>query len=120
MYERIKKIRAELGLSQQKFADRLGIARGNIAAYEVNKNDPSDAVISLICKEFDVSEPWLRDGIGEMFVEKSKDEQIGEMLGEIQKSGEDSFKHRLVSALAKLDENEWETLEKLLDSIVKK
>lgn len=120
MNERIKELRLALGISQQKFADRIGIARGNIAAYEVNKNEPSNAVISLICKEFDVSETWLREGIGEMFIEKSKDEQISEMLGEIQKSGEDSFKHRLVSALSELDENGWETLEKLIDSIAKK
>lgn len=67
MNERIKKIRNTIGLSQQKFADRLGIARGNIAAYEVGKNAPSDAVIALICKEFDVNEKWLRLGQGEMF-----------------------------------------------------
>jgi HTH-type transcriptional regulator / antitoxin PezA len=55
-----------------------------------------------------------------MFVQKSKDEQISEMLGEIQKSGEDTFKHRLVSALANLDEDGWNSLEKLIDSIAKK
>ena len=53
-----------------------------------------------------------------MFV-KSKDEQISEMLGEIQRNGKDSFKRRLVSALAKLNESDWEVLEKLVDSIGK-
>ena len=53
-----------------------------------------------------------------MFV-KSKDEQISEMLGEIQKSGKDSFKRRLVAALAKLNESDWKVLEKLIDSIGK-
>ena len=65
--ERLKLLRKALHLTQQEFADRLGISRGNIAAYEVAKNAPSDAVILLICKEFNVSEIWLRTGEGEMF-----------------------------------------------------
>ena len=50
MYKRLKKLRNELEMTQQEFADVLGTARGNISAYEVGKNAPSDAVISLICK----------------------------------------------------------------------
>ena len=67
MGERLKDLRKALGLTQQEFADRIGIARGNIGAYEVSKNSPSDAVISLICREFNVNQVWLRDGTGEMF-----------------------------------------------------
>ena len=62
MNERLKKLRKSLDLTQQAFADRIGISRGNIAAYEVGKNAISDAVISLICREFDINEEWLRDG----------------------------------------------------------
>lgn len=67
MNERIKEIRKKEGLSQQKFADKLGIARGNIAAYEVGKNAPSDAVISLICSKFNVNKDWLLTGKGDMY-----------------------------------------------------
>ncbi len=67
MNERIKEIRKKAGLSQQKFSDKLGIARGNIAAYEVGKNAPSDAVISLICSKFNVNKEWLLTGKGEMY-----------------------------------------------------
>lgn len=67
MQFRIKELRTSLGLTQQKSADKLGIARGNIAAYEVGKNAPSDAVISLICTKFNISEDWLRTGTGEMY-----------------------------------------------------
>lgn len=69
MNERIKKLRKTLDLTQQEFADSLGISRGNIAAYEVGKNSPSDSVIKLICRVFNVNEEWLRTGTGEMFVE---------------------------------------------------
>ena len=73
MKDKLKKLRKALGMTQQDFADKMGIARGNIGAYEVGKNAPSDAVISLICKtNFPlgrVNEEWLRYGKGEMFIE---------------------------------------------------
>ena len=67
MKERIKKIRKALDLTQQEFADRLGISRGNIATYETREGGPSNSVIALICREFSVNETWLRTGKGEMF-----------------------------------------------------
>lgn len=79
MKERLKALRKELRLTQQEFADRVGISRGNIGAYEVGKNAPSDAVISLICREFHVNEEWLRTGNGEMFVEETPDEEFMRM-----------------------------------------
>lgn len=73
MKERIKKIRKELDLTQQEFADRLGIKRGAIANYEIGRNEPVDSVISLICREFNVREEWLRTGDGKMFKPKPSD-----------------------------------------------
>lgn len=67
MNERIKELRKALGLTQQDFADKLGIKRGTISNYEIGRNIPIDAVISLICREFNVNETWLRDGSGDMF-----------------------------------------------------
>lgn len=67
MNERMKKLRKALGLTQQEFADKIGIVRGNIATYETGKSKPGDAVVSLICREFNVNDEWLRTGNGEMF-----------------------------------------------------
>lgn len=124
MNERLKKLRKSLDLTQQEFADKIGIARGNIGAYEVGKNVPSDAVISLICKtDFSrgrVNENWLRTGEGDMFTEMSRDEQIEKFVGDLLHGEEDSFKRRLISGLAALDENGWKVLEDFLDSIQKK
>ena len=77
MNERLKELRKTLKLTQQEFADRLNIKRGAIANYEIGRNAPIDAVISLICKEFSVNEDWLRTGEGEMFKERSPSEEIG-------------------------------------------
>lgn len=73
MNERIKKVRRILDLTQQEFADKLGIKRGAISNYEIGRNKPIDSVISLICREFNVREEWLRTGEGEMFKPKPSD-----------------------------------------------
>lgn len=74
MKERIRLIRRTLDLTQQEFADRIGIKRGAIANYELGRNEPVDSVVSLICREFNVSEEWLREGTGEMFLPNTSDE----------------------------------------------
>lgn len=119
MNERIKSLRSTLKLTQQDFADRLGIKRGSIANYELGRNEPIDAVISLICREFNVSEEWLRTGQGEMFVEISRDEEIAGFIGKVLGHEQDSFKHRLLSVLSRLDESQWEVLEGMARDAVK-
>lgn len=65
--ERIKELRKNLELTQQKFADRLGLKRQTIASYEIGNIEPSDSTLLLICKEFNVNKEWLRTGKGDMF-----------------------------------------------------
>lgn len=124
MYKRLKKLRNELEMTQQEFADVLGTARGNISAYEVGKNATSDAVISLICKtDFPkgrVNETWLRTGEGEMFIEASRDEQIAAFVGGILKDEEDTFQKKFISMLAALDESDWEVLQKMVELLQEK
>lgn len=74
MKDRIRKIRRDLDLTQQEFADRIGVKRGAIANYEIGRNVPTDSVVSLICREFGVNEEWLRDGTGETFAPDASDE----------------------------------------------
>ena len=114
MNERIKELRKELKLTQQEFADRIGIKRNTIANYESGRNEPVDSVISLICKQFNVDENWLRTGEGEMFIKQTRDEQIASFIGTIQSNEDDSFKKRFVSMLSALDESDWEVLEKMV------
>lgn len=71
--ERIRKLRKTLDLTQQKFGERIGIKGNTVAQYELGRNEPVDAVFSLICREFDVREEWLRTGEGEMFKAKPSD-----------------------------------------------
>ena len=74
MHERIRKLRKTLDLTQEKFAERIGIKRNTIATYESGRNEPVDSVVALICREFHVNEEWFRYGTGEMFTKDSEDE----------------------------------------------
>lgn len=118
MHERIKKLRKFYDLTQQEFADRLGIKQGTLANYEIGRNVPIDAVVSLICREFHCSEKWLRTGEGEMLAATTRSDEIAEFAGRILSEEEDSFKQRFLSVLARLSEDEWELLEKIAIGIV--
>lgn len=111
MKDRIKKIRKDLDLTQQKFADRLGVKRNTVGQWECGINALTDQTITAICREFNVNENWLRDGTGEMFVHISRDEQIATFIGSIQMDEKNnSFKKKLISVLANLTEEQWEVL----------
>lgn len=119
MKERIRKLRRTLDLTQQEFSDRIGMKRNTVANYETGRNEPSASVISLICREFDVNEEWLRTGEGEVFVQRTRNQIITDFLGDVIKD-DDSFKKRFVEALAALDVEDWEYLEKLIIKLTKK
>ncbi len=76
MNERIKALRKHLGYTQQEFADRIGLKRNTIAQYEIGRNEPIDAVILSMCREFNVNENWLRTGEGEMFEQMTEQQKI--------------------------------------------
>ena len=120
MKDRFKELRKELNVTQQEFADKLKISRNFVAQIEMGSKVPSDRTIDDVCRKFNVNEEWLRTGNGDMFIPGIKDKQISAMLADVMKSGEDSFRHRLVSALARLDDEGWDNLEKLIDMISNK
>lgn len=109
MNERLKQIRLEEGVSQEKFADRLGVSGNYIYLMESGKKDPSDRLLRDICREFGVDEVWLRTGEGAMRKKLSRDEEIAAFIGDTL-AGPDDFKKRMISALARLSVEEWELL----------
>ena len=85
MKDRIKQVRNKYGLTQQQFADRLRIKGNAISQYESGRNKPIDAVISLICREFNVNEMWLRTGDGDPFNNK-EDTAVKQLCAELHAS----------------------------------
>lgn len=68
MNTRIKILREMLKLSQTEFAEALNLKRNSISLIEVGKRNPSDRTISDMCEKFNVSEIWLREGTGDIFI----------------------------------------------------
>ena len=119
MKDRIRLLRKELKLNQTDFGERIGVKQASVAGYEAGIRTPLDAVITSICREFNVSEDWLRTGKGEMFLPTTRDDEIAKMTTDLFNEEEDSFKTRLILTLSKLDENEWALLEKIAKELVK-
>lgn len=119
MKNRIKKLRKELDLTQQEFANKIGIKRGGVANYEIGRNSPADSVISLICREFNVNEDWLRNGDGDMFLPVDRENEIARMVKGLLSEENNTFKSRFITMLSGLSTSDWERLEqearKLLD-----
>ena len=98
---RIKEVRDFYGLTQQKFAERTKTKQSTVATYESGRNAPSDAVISLICREFNVRESWLRDGTGEMFEQLTEDEDRARFFGSLSKENASPEVLAFIDALRK-------------------
>lgn len=108
--ERVKTLRKELGLTLEKFGAPLGVQRSALSMIENDKSGIGDRTILLICREYGVSEEWLRDGIGEMFVPVTQNEKIARFAGELMKDETPEFRRQLVEILADLNDEQWDAL----------
>ena len=111
MKDRIKKVRTSKNKSQSAFAESISVSRSAICKMESGENFTSDQTISLICKEYNINEHWLRTGEGEMFNELDMENELMAWAGRVL-GGNESFKKRFVRMLMSLDEDEWEFIER--------
>lgn len=120
MNNRIIEIRKNFNLSRAAFGSRLGVSGDVINNIERGRVDLKEHMLLLICKEFNVNENWLRYGEGEMFIPIDREKEIAKLTIDLLTEESDSFKNRLISALSRLSEAEWELLAKIADDITKK
>lgn len=73
--ERVRQIRKRLGLTLEKFGEKLGVRKGAVSAIETNRNSLTEQMAKSICREFNVDEEWLLTGDGEMFVELPEEDE---------------------------------------------
>lgn len=117
--ERLKKLRKALDLTQQAFADKIGMKQNTIAQYEMGRTVPSDAIIFSICREFNVNEDWLRTGKGDMFLKLSRKDQLILWASTALEEESEDFRNRFVDALSKLDVNDWEVLANIAEVLAR-
>lgn len=83
MHDRIKLLRKKLGLTQEKFGEKIGLKKNSISQIENGVNSLTEQLLLSICREFNVNEEWLRNGDGEMFNPIPKEDEIALYVGEL-------------------------------------
>ena len=120
MNTRIKAVRKTLGLTLDKFGERLGISNSACSALETGKNKPSEQTIRAICREFGVNEIWLRTGAGDMFRPEEESEELARNLKRLMNGRPDSLAQRAVRVLLRYEPDgpEWQVLEKIYTDVL--
>lgn len=123
MKERIRQLRKALGLNQTDFGNRIGVKQTTIAGYETGAKNPMDAVVTSICREFNVNEAWLRTGEGgndNMFIKASPYEKAYNRFGYIMENSSPSKKAALtmlLEVLYEVPDDKWEMIMKQFEEI---
>lgn len=71
--ERIKEIRKALGLTLEKFGEKLGVTKTAISRIEKGERGLTEQMTKAICREFRVDYFWLTEGNGDMFTSAPQD-----------------------------------------------
>ena len=118
--QRIIKIVNALGGNKSEFARRINLTPAYISKLD-KKPDmiPSDRTITDICREFNVSEHWLRTGEGDMFIQLSEDADFIRVMTEIQVSDDELIKSILM-AYWDLPNDKKAAIRDLVDGILKR
>ena len=111
MITRLKQLRETLGLNQTKFAKHLCITQTAYSMIENGNRSLADKYIKVICSEFAVSERWLREGTGDMFVYFPDENKLVTIYRSMSKDSQDY--------LLKMAEELLSTERKLMDAAVK-
>lgn len=115
--ERIKEVRKSLGLTLEKFGERIGLKKSAVSLIENGKNSVTDANVKAICREFGVDYIWLATGDGEMFVDTDDDfiERIDRIM-----VGEDDARKNLFKALLEASDEDIAAFQRIIDLFASK
>lgn len=117
MNERLKLLRKTLKLSQDAFAERIGMKGSSISLLESGGRNITEQVIKSICREFNVDYIWLTTGDGEMFVDTDDDfiERIDRIM-----VGEDDARKNLFKALLEASDEDIAAFQRIIDLFASK
>ncbi len=114
---RIKLLRKKLGYNQHDFAKKLGVGQTSISFLEKDGSTVTEQNIKAITKLFNINEEWLRTGNGEMYTPLTREEEIMKFIAKVQ-GANNAVAKKILLLLAKLDEKDWETIDKILTYLV--
>ena len=113
--ERVKEVRKALGLTLDKFGERLGLKKNAISQIETGKNSLTEQNTKAICREFSVDYMWLTTGEGEMFIDTDDDfiERIDRIM-----VGEDEARKNLFKFMLELSDDDIAALDRLMKKAI--
>ena len=117
--ERVKELRKALNYTLDKFGGKLGVQKSAISKIEKGENNLTDQMLLSMCREFNVSEEWLRTGDGEMFIDVPVEDDYFKAATQISKSG-DKFAMQAIIEYWKLDDMSKEILKNYIYKIAEK
>lgn len=116
MNKRIKEIRKYLGLTLDTFGSRIGITSSGLSKIERGLSGVSDQTVRSICREFKVSEDWLRTGEGDMF-DQEQPSILARLSSEYKLTAREQS---VVAAFLELDEADRAAIMRYVDKLVEK
>lgn len=113
--ERIKAVRNELGLTLEKFGNRLGVTKVAISNIEKGNRNLTEQMTKAICREFSVDYIWLTTGEGEMFVDSDDDfiEKIDRIM-----AGESDVRKNWFKFMIDLDDEDVAAFDRLIKKAI--
>ena len=113
--ERVKEIRKTLGLTLEKFGERIGVTRGSMSNIENGNRNLTEQMTKSICREFSVDYMWLTTGEGEMFIDTDDDfiERIDRIM-----AGEDEARKNLFKFMFELSDDDIAALDRLMKKAI--
>lgn len=118
MGQRVVALRKELSLTQTAFGEKINVTKAQIGNIENDRRALTERTIADICREFNVSEYWLRDGEGPMFrPAKTIDNELVIEIAKLVKT-DDEFIKQCVLKFLKLSDESKELFKQFLMSVV--
>ncbi len=116
--ERVRLVREHSGLTMAEFGSKFGVTRASISNIENGNRSLTNQMTSSICKEFGVSEKWLRDGIGgdEIVFERTANDAAAIFAKE---NGLENIEEVLLREYLQLEDKERETFRKYLKNVLR-
>lgn len=108
--QRIDFLVRSLGVTKTKFAESIHVSSQFVSSLCSGAKQPSDRTIADICREYGVSEDWLRTGEGEMMQKLTRNQEIAEFMGRLMNDPDSAPRKRFISIVSKLGVEEWDML----------
>ena len=113
---RLKLIRKSFNLTQTEFGEKLGVSLSFVRNRELGAVQIEEHIINLICKTFDVSYHWLKNGEGDM-----NDRSDIDLIEEIDALtiGTNEKTRTALRIAASFTDEDWVMLDKIVEKIIK-